>query len=117
APSWVTLPPFARSADSATGSMSRGPNPVAEMGRWSESTPSIRRRLLILLLPPLLALMVAAGFANSRAAMAVVQAARDQRLGQTARTLASQSVRQRGGLPVSPSAAGADWPGGQFGPF
>src|SRR6185437_13533439 len=118
APSWVTLPPFARSADSATGSMSRGPNPVAEMGRWSESTTSIRRRLLILLLPPLLALMVAAGFANSRAAMAVVQASRDQRLGQMARTLASQSVRQPGGLPVSMSATGTDWPGGgRFGPF
>lgn len=88
------------------------------MGRRSESTTSIRRRLLILLLPPLLALMIAAGFANSRAAKVVVEAARDQRLGETARALAFQHATRPAGLPTSLSASHAVSPrDGRFGPL
>ncbi|MGH8219192.1 MAG: ATP-binding protein [Steroidobacteraceae bacterium] len=88
------------------------------MGRRSESTTSIRRRLLILLLPPLLALMIAAGFANSRAAKVVVETARDQRLGETARSLAFQHATQPAGSPASRSVARPILPGkGRFGPL
>jgi two-component system, OmpR family, sensor histidine kinase TctE len=53
---------------------------------------SIRRRLLILLLPSLLALMLAGVFVNYHAAMLIVSAAYDHRLGDAARGLAARVV-------------------------
>ena len=60
-------------------------------GSTAQAT-SIRRRLLIFLLPPLTLLMIAGVYADYRAAALFVRTAYDQRLAQTARTLAS-SVR------------------------
>lgn len=60
-------------------------------GSTAQAT-SIRRRLLIFLLPPLTLLMIAGVYANYRSAALFVRTAYDQRLAQTARTLAS-SVR------------------------
>jgi two-component system sensor histidine kinase TctE len=60
-------------------------------GSTAQAT-SIRRRLLIFLLPPLTLLMIAGVYADYRAAALFVRSAYDQRLAQTARTLAS-SVR------------------------
>jgi two-component system, OmpR family, sensor histidine kinase TctE len=60
-------------------------------GSTAQAT-SIRRRLLIFLLPPLTLLMIAGVYTNYRAAAIFVRASYDQRLAETARTLAS-SVR------------------------
>jgi two-component system, OmpR family, sensor histidine kinase TctE len=72
---------------------------------------SIRRRLLILLLPSLLALMLAGVFVNYHAAMVIVSAAYDHRLGDAARGLAARViVAGSGGAPrvdLSP-ATGAE---------
>jgi two-component system sensor histidine kinase TctE len=51
---------------------------------------TVRRRLLIFLLPPLILLMIAGAYTNYRAATILVRAAYDQRLGDTARVLATQ---------------------------
>ena len=57
-------------------------------GSTAQAT-SIRRRLLIFLLPPLTLLMIAGVYINYRAAAIFVRASYDQRLAETARTLAS----------------------------
>jgi two-component system sensor histidine kinase TctE len=57
-------------------------------GSTAQAT-SIRRRLLIFLLPPLTLLMIAGVYINYRAAAVFVRASYDQRLAETARTLAS----------------------------
>ncbi len=62
------------------------------MNRITESAPSIQRRLLWFLLPPLAALMLAGVYANYRAATAFVESAYDQRLGDTAVSLAGAVV-------------------------
>jgi two-component system sensor histidine kinase TctE len=71
------------------------------MSGSSAQATSIRRRLLIFLLPPLTLLMIAGVYADYRAAALFVRTAYDQRLAQTARTLASsvrsdpQSLKER----------------------
>ena len=62
------------------------------MNRTPESAPSIQRRLLWFLLPPLAALMLAGVYANYRAATAFVESAYDERLGDTAVSLAGGVV-------------------------
>jgi len=62
------------------------------MNRTTESAPSIQRRLLWFLLPPLAALMLAGVYANYRAATAFVESAYDERLGDTAVSLAGSVV-------------------------
>jgi two-component system sensor histidine kinase TctE len=62
------------------------------MNRTTESAPSIQRRLLWFLLPPLAVLMLAGVYANYRAATAFVESAYDERLGDTAVSLAGSVV-------------------------
>jgi len=59
------------------------------MSRSSPQATSIRRRLLIFLLPPLMLLMLAGVYVNNRAATIFVRTAFDQRLADTARTIAA----------------------------
>ena len=61
------------------------------MSGSSAQATSIRRRLLIFLLPPLTLLMIAGVYADYRAAALFVRASYDQRLAETARTLASSA--------------------------
>lgn len=63
------------------------------MNPATESGPSIQRRLLWFLLPPLAALMLAGVYANDRAAMAFVESAYDQRLGDAAVALAGSLLK------------------------
>ena len=77
------------------------------MTRTAESAPSIQRRLLWFLLPPLAALMLAGVYANYRAATAFVESAYDQRLGDTAVSLAGSLLKQGPRLRVDPSAVPA----------
>ncbi len=70
----------------------------------TESAPSIQRRLLWFLLPPLAALMLAGVYANYRAATAFVESAYDQRLGDTAVSLAGSLLKEGHRLRVDPSA-------------
>jgi two-component system sensor histidine kinase TctE len=69
-----------------------------------ESAPSIQRRLLWFLLPPLAALMLAGVYANYRAATAFVESAYDQRLGDTAVSLAGSVLKEGHRLRVDPTA-------------
>ena len=77
------------------------------MNRTAESAPSIQRRLLWFLLPPLAALMLAGVYANYRAATAFVESAYDQRLGDTAVSLAGSLSREWHRLRVDPNAVPA----------
>ncbi len=77
------------------------------MNRATESAPSIQRRLLWFLLPPLAALMLAGVYANYRAATAFVESAYDQRLGDTAVSLAGSVLKEGRRLRVDPSAVPA----------
>jgi len=77
------------------------------MNRTTESAPSIQRRLLWFLLPPLAALMLVGVYANYRAATAFVESAYDQRLGDTAVSLAGSLLKDGHRLRVDPSAVPA----------
>lgn len=77
------------------------------MNQATESAPSIQRRLLWFLLPPLAALMLAGVYANYRAATAFVESAYDQRLGDTAISLAGSLLRDGQRLRVDSSAVPA----------
>ncbi len=77
------------------------------MNRAPESAPSIQRRLLWFLLPPLAALMLAGVYANYRAATAFVESAYDERLGDTAISLAGSLIRDGRGLRVDANAVPA----------
>jgi two-component system sensor histidine kinase TctE len=77
------------------------------MNRAPESAPSIQRRLLWFLLPPLAALMLAGVYANYRAATAFVESAYDERLGDTAISLAGSLIRDGHGLRVDANAVPA----------
>ncbi|HTY94291.1 MAG TPA: ATP-binding protein [Steroidobacteraceae bacterium] len=77
------------------------------MNRPAERAPSIQRRLLWFLLPPLAALMLAGVYANYRAATAFVESAYDQRLGDTAVSLAGSLLREGHRLRVDPGAVPA----------
>src|ERR1700733_8732163 len=97
APSWAMLPSFARCGVWDTGWMNRAP----------ESAPSIQRRLLWFLLPPLAVLMLAGVYANYRAATAFVESAYDERLGDTAISLAGSLIRDGHRLRVDANAVPA----------
>jgi two-component system sensor histidine kinase TctE len=77
------------------------------MNRAAESAPSIQRRLLWFLLPPLAALMLAGVYANYRAATAFVESAYDERLGDTAVSLAGSLIREGHRLRVDANAVPA----------
>jgi two-component system sensor histidine kinase TctE len=73
----------------------------------SESAPSIQRRLLWFLLPPLAALMLVGVYANYKAAMAFVESAYDERLGDAAMALAGSVLKDGPRLRVDSSAVPA----------
>ena len=77
------------------------------MNRVTESAPSIQRRLLWFLLPPLAALMLVGVYANYRAAMAFVESAYDERLGDAAVALAGSLLKDGPRLRVDSSAVPA----------
>ena len=77
------------------------------MNRATESAPSIQRRLLWFLLPPLAVLMLAGVYANYRAATAFVESAYDERLGDTAVSLAGSLLEDGHRLRVDPGAVPA----------